>query len=68
LFIISKLIIINIPNFQRSKLILDNANGGAILFSFGSLADTRQMTQEMRSIFLRAFATFPGKNIILLQT
>jgi hypothetical protein len=33
---------------------------GAVLLSFGSIADTRQMSREMRGAILRAFGRFPS--------
>ena len=45
---------------QRSKQILDNAREGAVLLSFGSIADTKGMGREMRGNILRAFARFPS--------
>lgn len=45
---------------QRSKQILDNAREGAVLLSFGSIADTKLMSKEMRGNILRAFGRFPA--------
>jgi UDP:flavonoid glycosyltransferase YjiC (YdhE family) len=39
---------------------MDNARDGAVLFSFGSITDTTQMSVQMRRAILRAFARFPS--------
>ena len=45
------------------KAILDEA-ADAVLFSFGSIADTRKMGPAMRRAFLDAFARFPEVEFI----
>ncbi|KAI1711658.1 UDP-glucoronosyl and UDP-glucosyl transferase domain-containing protein [Ditylenchus destructor] len=44
--------------------IFDNAKDGVVLFSFGTVIDTKLMSQEMKSAFLKAFARFPTYNFI----
>ncbi|KAI1712284.1 UDP-glucoronosyl and UDP-glucosyl transferase domain-containing protein [Ditylenchus destructor] len=44
--------------------IFDNAKDGVILFSFGTVIDTKMMSQEMKSAFLKAFARFPTYDFI----
>ena len=39
--------------------LLDNSNKGAVLVSFGSIADTRKMSPQMRKAMFQAFAKFP---------
>jgi len=43
---------------------LDNAKEGAILFTFGSAAETTGMGPEMRRAILRALAKFPNIQFI----
>ncbi|KAL7079535.1 hypothetical protein ACQ4LE_001228 [Meloidogyne hapla] len=45
------------PEIQK---ILDEADTGAILFSFGSLADTTKLTNKMKISIIRAFGQFPN--------
>lgn len=39
--------------------LLDNSKHGAVLVSFGSIADTRKMSSQMRRAMFQAFARFP---------
>lgn len=49
------------PKFQA---IVDNAEKGVVLVSFGSLADTRSMPLGMKRAFLGAFARFPDYDFV----
>uniref|UniRef100_A0A914MHS6 glucuronosyltransferase n=1 Tax=Meloidogyne incognita TaxID=6306 RepID=A0A914MHS6_MELIC len=44
------------PKIQK---IMDEAVTGAILFSFGSLADTTKLNNKMKSAIIKAFGRFP---------
>lgn len=49
----------------RTRHLLENSSSrGAVLVSFGSVADPRQMPREMREAFLNAFAAFPAHTFI----
>jgi UDP:flavonoid glycosyltransferase YjiC (YdhE family) len=45
--------------------ILDNAKGGAVLVSFGSMADSRKMSLQMLSGMLAAFSRFPKVQFVM---
>ncbi|KAI1705843.1 microtubule-associated protein RP/EB family member 3 [Ditylenchus destructor] len=48
--------------------VFDNAKDGVVLFSFGTITNTKAMTHQMKTAFLKAFAQFPSKqNAILAQ-
>ncbi|KAL7076530.1 hypothetical protein ACQ4LE_004820 [Meloidogyne hapla] len=49
---------------KRTKNILDGAKEGAILFSFGSIADTSKLKNHMRNSIINAFRHFPKVQFI----
>ncbi|KAF7640207.1 UDPGT domain-containing protein [Meloidogyne graminicola] len=60
----------NLDNEDNKKLepkiknILDKATKGAILFSFGSIADTTKLNENIKNAILGAFSRFPNIQFI----
>lgn len=44
--------------------IFSESKNGVVLFSFGSIADTTKMTEEMKQAFLNAFSRFPDVTFV----
>ncbi|KAI1711652.1 UDP-glucoronosyl and UDP-glucosyl transferase domain-containing protein [Ditylenchus destructor] len=44
--------------------IFDNTKDGVVLFSFGTITDTKVMTKEMKTAFLKAFGRFPTYDFV----
>ncbi|KAH7726095.1 Protein UGT-54 [Aphelenchoides avenae] len=52
------------PLLPAIAKIFEAAHSGVVLFSFGSIADTRKMPVEMKKAFLEAFARYPDYRFI----
>ncbi|KAI3410480.1 hypothetical protein GPALN_004581 [Globodera pallida] len=49
---------------EKIRTILDNCRSGTVLFSFGSVANTRTLSAKMRRTLLRAFGHFSDYDFI----
>lgn len=45
--------------FQRTKAIFDKQSNGVVFVSFGSIADTRKMSNHMKMTLIKTFSEFP---------